>query len=320
MAKVVAYFLLTIAFIIFLTFSPNNQVGHSHPSENRRIGNKLPLPPFDPLLVRIKILKGGPHSIPTSEQDDDDVPNDEEFYGEDGHLNITMRLMILFPLVDKDPKDEFVSFDELDVWNVGQAIDRMRYRTQKELMVHDKDRDGSISFNEYLPQFSQEDIADKNDKGNEEARWWMEKFVNADVDQNGVLNYSEFNRNIDEDNDGKLDFEEFEKNVYHTYKHYIDYENPGANVSSAQQIFSNLDLNNDKFLDSGELRVIYRYLHPGELIYARSFTNYLMQEADDNKDGKLSLDEMLNNKYIFYDTVYYDEDDDDNYSTFHEEL
>lgn len=38
-------------------------------------------------------------------------------------------------------------------------------------------------------------------------------------------------------------------------------------------------------------------------------------QADDNKDGFLSLDEMLNNEDVFYKTVYESDEED-----YHEEL
>lgn len=58
-------------------------------------------------------------------------------------------------------------------------------------------------------------------------------------------------------------------------------------------------------------------LRPGELYYAKQQSEYLLQEADENRDGRLTLDEMLNHPYIFYSTAY-DEDEFD-YST-HDEF
>ena len=47
---------------------------------------------------------------------------------------------------------------ELEAWIVQQADDRLTYRTEKELALRDKDGDGAISFQEYNPQFSNEDL------------------------------------------------------------------------------------------------------------------------------------------------------------------
>lgn len=41
------------------------------------------------------------------------------------------------------------------------------------------------------------------------------------------------------------------------------------------------------------------------------FLSFIKIQADDNRDGNLTLDEMLNHEYIFYNTVYNDVDDDD---------
>lgn len=49
----------------------------------------------------------------------------------------------------------------------------------------------------------------------------------------------------------------------------------------------------------------------------KAFLFFVIQ-ADDNRDGNLTLDEMLNHEYIFYNTVYNDVDDDD--YDFHDEL
>ncbi|KAM7268755.1 hypothetical protein ACFE04_010921 [Oxalis oulophora] len=362
MTKVVVYALLTTAFIIFLTFSPNKKPAHAG-LLNRRLGNDFPLPAFDPLVVKLERLKQEKGSLnlntnsttlvhdQTENLDNDQTENQDndirhESFSEGGKLNITARLIILFPLVDNNPHDEFVSFDELEAWNIGQAIDRLGYRTKKEMMSHDINGDGLISFSEYLPHFSKEDI-EKNGMAQDEAGWWMEKFVNADVDQNGFLTFDEFNnflhpedsenvniqiwnlkekiKAIDQDDDCKLNIDEFTKDAYGLYKHYADFEISGDKIPSAEEIFKRLDVNNDKFLEPEELRPMYRYLYPGEFTYARYFTNYLMQEADDNKDGKLTLSEMLNNEYIFYSTVYHEEEDDydtddEDYDGFHDEL
>lgn len=49
------------------------------------------------------------------------------------------------------------------------------------------------------------------------------------------------------------------------------------------------------------------------------FSNLCFYQADDNKDGNLSLDEMLNHDHIFYNTVY-DESNEDLDEDYHDEL
>ena len=43
---------------------------------------------------------------------------------------------------------------------------------------------------------------------------------------------------------------------------------------------------------------------------------FLKFQADTNKDGRLSLAEMIENPYVFYSSIYSDDDDDD----YHDEL
>ena len=64
----------------------------------------------------------------------------------------------MFPLLDNAPKDGLISAKELGGWIEQQAIDRLSYRTDKIMAWHDKNGDGAISFSEYLPQFTEDDI------------------------------------------------------------------------------------------------------------------------------------------------------------------
>ncbi|KDO59624.1 hypothetical protein CISIN_1g0485992mg, partial [Citrus sinensis] len=118
---------------------------------------------------------------------------------------------------------------------------------------------------------------------------------------------------MDDDNDGKLNLDEFLENTYRTYKSYAEFEDDGdgTDFPSAEETFVELDTNKDKLLEVEELKPIFSYLHPGEISYAKYYSRHLIHEADDNRDGNLTLDEMLNHEYIFYNTVYNDVDDDD---------
>lgn len=58
---------------------------------------------------------------------------------------------MLFPKIDLDPADGFVSENELTEWNLQQAEREVMHRTQREMELHDKNRDGHVSFAEYEP-------------------------------------------------------------------------------------------------------------------------------------------------------------------------
>ncbi|MBA0610719.1 hypothetical protein Godav_011526 [Gossypium davidsonii] len=339
MAKAMVYTFLAIAFIIFF-LSPSKRHDHHRMCLNRRLAHKVS---FDPLVSRIerstddKGLSKNTTYVP-------EVDDAQEYFQDDGVLNTTLRLMILFPLLDNAPKDGYISAKELEAWISQQTIDRLSYRTYKAMFWHDKDGDGAISFSEYLPQFSTKDI-EINSMAHGDAGWWMEQFKNADVDSSGNLDFNECKdflhpedsdneeiqrwllrdkmKRIDDDHDGKLNFSEFLLHVYNIYKSYADFENSPALTPTAEQMFAQLDTDKDKKLSVEELRPILRYLHPGELFYAKYFTRYLMREADDNKDGYLTLQEMLNHESIFYNSLYEDDDvydDDDDDDDYHDDL
>ncbi|CAM9000846.1 unnamed protein product [Rhodiola kirilowii] len=264
-----------------------------------------------------------------------------DYFNDEGKLNITLRIIVLFPWLDTSPKDGYVDFKELEAWNTRMAMERLNYRTQREIEDRDKDADGTIGLREYLHHMSDEEF-ENNGTRHGQAGWWREQFENADIDRNGTLDFTEFKdflhpedsqnektqkwllkekiKRMDYDEDGRLTYSEFVERAYDTYRNYIDFESAGANVPSPETIFGQLDVNKDGFLSVEELMPILRYWHPGELAYAKYFTSYLFHEADENKDGRLTVDEMLNHEYVFYSTVYEDNHEDYDEEDFHDEL
>ncbi|CAM8887888.1 unnamed protein product [Rhodiola kirilowii] len=200
-----------------------------------------------------------------------------DYFDDEGNLNITLRIIVLFPWLDTSPKDGYVDFKELESWNTRMAMERLNYRTQREIEARDKDGDGNIGFREYLHHMTDQEI-EKNGTRHGETGWWREQFENADVDRNGTLDFAEFKERMDYDEDGRLTYSEFLERAYDTYKNYIDFESAGAHVPSPETIFAQLDVVKDGFLSVEELMPILRYLHPGELAYAKYFTSYLFHE------------------------------------------
>lgn len=83
----------------------------------------------------------------------DNVVEEDEHEYFNGKLNLTLRLIALFPLLGTSPKDT-----RARGLVTKQATERRSYRKQMELVSSDKNKDGLVSFREYLPHFLEEDI------------------------------------------------------------------------------------------------------------------------------------------------------------------
>lgn len=157
--------LLTATFIVLFLFLfllvPKTQNGTQSIEGliSRRLGRRLEMPVFDPLVTRIERLShekvANMKTVEAAKEEDDMF---EEYFAQERRLNTTMRIKFLFPLLDAAPRDGFVSLKELQTWMMQQTEDNMGYRTAKELELQDKDKDGVVTFEEYLPLFSKQDI------------------------------------------------------------------------------------------------------------------------------------------------------------------
>lgn len=81
----------------------------------------------------------------------EDFMDAEDYLNDEERFNITNRLLMLFPKIDVDPTDGFASEKELTDWNLFQTEKEVFHRTQREMELHDKNRDGFVSFSEYDP-------------------------------------------------------------------------------------------------------------------------------------------------------------------------
>jgi hypothetical protein len=180
MSKAVVYTLLaTATLFFFIVRSPTNIEGKKG-DLNRRFGYKIleRAPIFDPIVTKIER-----EAEQKKQQKNNDYFNDNDkvvsrrtslenttsvnevaekyqYLTSGGELNTTLRLFILFPLLDREPKDGFVDFDELESWIIQRANERLDYATQVELDSKDINGDLAISFKECLPHLSQNDIGD----------------------------------------------------------------------------------------------------------------------------------------------------------------
>ncbi|XP_076950586.1 uncharacterized protein LOC143623619 [Bidens hawaiensis] len=81
----------------------------------------------------------------------EDLIGAEDYLNDEHKFNITHRLVLLFPRIDMDPADGFVTEHELTEWNLEQSQKEVLHRSQREMELHDKNHDGLVSFTEYQP-------------------------------------------------------------------------------------------------------------------------------------------------------------------------
>nr|DAD32815.1 TPA_asm: hypothetical protein HUJ06_011666 [Nelumbo nucifera] len=253
------------------------------------------------------------------------------------------RLVLLFPKIDIDPVDGFVTESELTEWNLRQSEKEVMHRSEREIEVHDKNHDGFVSFAEYEPP-TWVRKSDNNSFGYDMG-WWKEEHFNAsDADGDGLLNRTEFNdflhpadsnspkllkwlcqeeiRERDTDKDGKINFKEFFHGLFDLVRNYDEEDHNSSHHSDdsmeapAKQLFAQLDQNNDQHLSEDELLPIIGKLHPSERYYAKQQADYIISQADTNKDGRLSLEEMIESPYVFYSAIFNDEDEYDYHDEF----
>ncbi|KAG1367633.1 calumenin [Cocos nucifera] len=311
--------------------------------------------PFDPLISDIEIRREDKQwerehvSIPhhdgqgEAEPEWEDFMNAEDYINDDGRFNITNRIILLFPKIDVSPGDGFVSSDELVEWNLQQATRETMHRTQRDMELHDKNHDGFVSFHEYEGPAWDRHSDDKTSSGNDMGWWKKDHFNASDVDGDGLLNLTEFNefviyshflhpadsnnpklirwlckeeiRERDKDKDGKLSFEEYFHGLFDAIQDYDEFYNH-SDSSMEKKLFMQLDRDNDGFLSDDEVKAVIGILHPSEHYYAKQQADYVVSQADSDKDGRLSLREMIEHPYVFYSAIFSDEEDDDYHDEF----
>lgn len=372
MGKVSVVIYISVALLVFwlVSHSPNKSLDRSHHHASRRLkvrssytftGANDHRVAFDPIVADIerrredkeweKLQFQNRHpefdSAPAAESQPEweDFMNAEDYLNDEDRFNITGRLVLLFPKIDVDPEDGFVSESELTQWNLKQSEKEVLHRTQREMELHDKNKDGLISFSEYeAPSWVRNS---DNTSFGYDMGWWKEEHFNAsDADGDGLLNITEFNdflhpadsknpklvqwlckeeiRERDTDKDGKVNFNEFFHGLFDLVRNYNEEGHNSSHESSdlmeapAKKLFSQLDKDGDGLLSEDELLPIIGKLHPSEHYYAKQQADYIISQADADKDGRLTLTEMIDNPYVFYSAIF--NDDEDDYDDFHDEF
>ncbi|KAF9678756.1 hypothetical protein SADUNF_Sadunf07G0068700 [Salix dunnii] len=362
--SIIIYITIAQLFLLLVTHTPNKP---SNPRNRRiKIRNNFTFDPrdhhhhepvpFDPLVADIerkredkewekKYLENSHPELVhdsaapghESQPEREDFMDAEDYLNDEEKFNVTNRLLVLFPKIDVEPVDGYVSEHELTEWSLKQSEKEVMHRTKREMDVHDKNHDGFISFAEYEPPRWVHD-SDESSFGNDMG-WWKEEHFNAsDADGDGLLNITEFNdfqhpsdsknpkllqwlckeevRERDSDKDGKVNFQEFFHGLFDLVRNYGEEGHNSSYLSEdsveapAKKLFDELDKDGDGFLSDVELLHIIGKLHPSERYYAKQQADYILSQADSDKDGRLSLTEMIENPYVFYSAIFSDEDNE----------
>lgn len=158
------YVLLAVAFLLFLSLPPSPNHAPTRRRHNRRLAH-LPHVAFDPLLaeLELRVEERGLLDVESFKRELEEmrdrskvadggnaVINIEDYFGQNGRLNLTERLAYLFPMLDRFPHDGGISHHELEVWFQRQAVDRLVHRTQRQLAQRDSDGDGELTLQELV--------------------------------------------------------------------------------------------------------------------------------------------------------------------------
>ncbi|XP_022138924.1 calumenin-B-like isoform X2 [Momordica charantia] len=286
--------------------------------------------PFDPLIADIVLRREDKewekhqqmeHSQSSPDFSDGESappaepqPEWEEFINDEERFNVSERLLVLFPKIDVDPPDGFVSVDELTRWNLQQAMRETLHRSEREMQSHDKDHDGFVSFAEYEPPSWV--LAAGNSSFGYDIAWWKEEHFNAsDADGDGLLNTTEFNdflhpadsknpklllwlcadevRERDTNQDGKLDFSEFFHGIFDLLRrdddedHSSSHQDDDPTKAPAKKLFSKLDTDNDGYLSATEVLPLIGKIHPSEGFYARQQAEYTISQFQSDQSPSL---------------------------------
>ncbi|XP_066928056.1 calumenin-A-like [Clytia hemisphaerica] len=224
------------------------------------------------------------------------------------------RLREMLKKVDTD-KDGFISFEELRDWVDKQRISYMWETLDTNIRQNDDDHDGLITWIEYKhSQFGKWEDAETEIDAKLQARINKseKKFKLADTNGDGKLSRDEFAffrhpeesrdeklqdiavdeviDDMDQNGDRKIDQEEF-------LGQYVDDANnpPDWVLEDRKHFRDKLDKNKNGMLEREEMKA---WVLPNRDDTLKE-TKHLIADADDNEDGRLSFDEVVDHFQTF---------------------
>ncbi|KAM8825281.1 reticulocalbin-3 isoform 2-T3 [Synchiropus picturatus] len=222
------------------------------------------------------------------------------------------RLAKIVDRIDTD-KDGFVSHPELYSWIKHRQRRYIEENVNKHWKDYDKNGDDKISWDEYKNTtygfYLNEEFDDVEDKARYKSmlRRDERRFKMADRDGDGIATREQFTaflhpeefdymkdvviqetiEDIDRDGDGKINLSEYIGDMFTPEEG----ESEPDWVLTERKHFSEFrDVNQDGYLDASE---VGQWVLPGEVDHADNEAKHLIHDTDTDKDGRLSLSEIL---------------------------
>ncbi|CAJ1076613.1 reticulocalbin-3 [Xyrichtys novacula] len=222
------------------------------------------------------------------------------------------KLSKIVDRIDTD-KDGYVSHSELHYWIKHRQRRYIQDNVNKHWSDYDKNQDGKISWMEYknttYGYYLDEEFDDVDDKATYKAMLTRDerRFKMADRDRDGIATREEFTaflhpeefdymrdvvvqetiEDIDKNGDGKINLHEYIGDMYTPE----DGESEPEWVATEKKHFAEFrDTNQDGYLDANE---VAQWVLPGEVDHADNEAKHLIHETDMDKDGRLTLSELL---------------------------
>ncbi|GFY80436.1 calcium-dependent protein kinase 28 [Actinidia rufa] len=184
-------------------------------------------------------------------------------------LNLLSQLIRAIELISTDSKDKYSSHPWVRVGGDASAIplDISVLSNMRQFVKYSR-----------LKQFALRALA--STIGAEELADLRDQFDAIDVDKNGAISLEEM-RQIDSNTDGLVDFSEFVAATLHV--HQLEEHSSEKWQQRSLAAFEKFDVNRDGYITPEELK-----MHTG----LKGSVDPLLEEADVDKDGKISLSEF----------------------------